>query len=185
MPDPGPAALARLRALGTVPRPDDPAGSRSLKTAAGRAGRVLVDVAGGRVALGWPEDADTAWADDGLALRDRAATRLARTFAAVLRSCWPDADAPPYPGGAAAVDDVLAAAASLGTIGGAEEGGQSASWHAKGALVTLAACGLIELDKETGAVRLGRAVACWNDVDVDTVRQAWGRLPAPPAEDDR
>lgn len=182
MPEPGTVALARLRAMATVPRPDDPAAARSLTTAAVRAGRVLVNVAGGRLALGWPDDADTAWADDGLALRDRAASRLARTFAAVLRSCWPDADAPPYPGRPAAVDDVLAAAATLGTIGGAEEGGQSATWHAKGALVTLHSCGLVEHDKEHGTVTLGPAVACWTDVDADTARQAWGRLPVPPKD---
>lgn len=182
MPDFGPLALARMRAAGVAPRPDDPSRARALSAAAQRAGRTLVDVRRGRVVLGWLEDADTSWGSDDLDLRDRAAPRLARTFAAVLRVCWPSPDSPLYPGVTAGVDDVLEAAATLGTISGVEDGGDAADRHAKGALVTLDACGLVELDRETSTVRLGPAVACWTDADTETARQAWSRLPATPGE---
>ena len=180
MRDGGAVSLARLRASGTLARPDDPVELRALATAASRAGRVLIDVAGGRVALGWPSDAEAVWTDWDLELRHRAAPRLARTFAAVLRACWPDPAAPLYPGRPAAVAEVLYAAATLGTISGADDAAEASDRHAKGALVTLSAAGLVELDRAAGLVRLGPAVACWPDGDAETLRQAWSRLPAAP-----
>lgn len=177
MRDDGPLLLGRLRAAGTLPRPDDPAQLRALGSAAARAGRTVVDVAGGRVALGWPDDADTAWADDDLGLRDKAAPRLARTFAAVLRACWTDPATTLYPGTPAAVAEVLDAFASLGTISGADDGGDASDRHAKGSLVTLDAAGLIEYDPAEQTVRLGPGVAAWPVADTDALRQLWHRLP--------
>jgi hypothetical protein len=175
--------LAAARALRVLPGPQDPSQARTLHLAAGRAGRTVVEVDRGRVVLGWDTDAEGVWAAEGMeAVRSArpAQPRLLRTLAACLRCCWVDPDAPIYPARSASIEDVLAAASTLGGINEADESGPAGMRHTRGALTTLDAAGLITLDGAERTVALGPVIATWPEQDVSVLRATWARLPAPP-----
>lgn len=182
MPEPAPTAvaLARLRAVGTLPCPNG--GSfAAWKAAADRAGRRLADVSrpGGpaRLALGWDEGAEpVAGPDTGV---DRAAPTpvLALTFAALLRACWPDRSDHPYPGVLTTEARVLAGVATLGPLTrGANAAGEGSVRHQKGALRRLTEAGWAEIDGPY--LRLGPQVALWSEAQVAALRVSYDRLPA-------
>jgi hypothetical protein len=180
----GAMALAALRAQRVLPQPDDPARLRLLRSAAARAGRVLVSAssAGGRgLLLGWLEGSEPAEVADGQVERRRPAPMVLLTFAASLRACWPDPDADPYPGVSTSEPALLSTLAAFGRPGALpldDDGtGGGAERHHKGALRLLRAAGL--LDPDDSCVRLGPAVALWSASDVAVLRRFHDRFPAP------
>lgn len=179
---PAPQVLAALRALRTAPAPATADQLRTLNRATTAAARTPIEVPGGRVILGWDPDTDGVWAGEEMAaLRSvrPAKASLTRALAACLRCCWPDPTQPLYPGQPAAREDILDAIISLGAIGGPDDPGRGGTIHAKGALITLEASGLIEHDHATGTVTLGPVVATWSVRQEATLRANWDRLPAP------
>ncbi|WP_346052045.1 hypothetical protein [Amycolatopsis dongchuanensis] len=78
---------------------------------------------------------------------------------------------------------MLAVVVALGATSDEEEPRRATEMHAKGALTTLEAAGLIEIDRAAGALTMGPAVATWTDQEVAVLRQTWSRLPEPPASD--
>jgi hypothetical protein len=178
--------LAIMRARRVVPGPQDPSHARALRSAARGTGRTVVEVSGGGVLLGWDADTEGVWAGEGMdAVRSArpAQPRLLRALAACLRCCWVDPDAPVYPAGSADIEDVLAAVLALGGPTEASESGLTARrQHARGALTTLDAAGLIVLDERAGSVSLGPVIATWSERDVAVLRDVWPRLPEPPTD---
>ena len=175
--------LAAARALHVLPGPQDPSQARTLHLATSRIGRTVVEVDHGRVLLGWDPDAEGVWAGEGMdAVRSvrPAQPRLLRTLAACLRCCWVDPDTPIYPAQPASIEDVLAAASTLGGVDDAGESGLAGMRHTRGALTTLDAAGLIALDEAERTVVLGPVIAMWPERDVTVLRGVWARLPAPP-----
>lgn len=178
---PGPQMLAAMRAMRTVPAPGDADQVRALRTAARRTGRPVVEIAGGRVMLGWDAETEGLWAAEGMdAVRAAhpAQPRHLRALAACVRCCWPDPQMPIYPSRSAPVDAVVTAAVRLTSGGDAQ--GEAARRHARGALTTLDAAGLIIIDSG-GWLTLGPVIASWTARDVAVLRQAWTRLPGPSA----
>lgn len=183
---PSPQVLAILRVLRAVPAPTEPGHSRTLRAAAGRTGRILVDAEGGRLVLGWHADADGVWAGDaidGIRSARPAAPRILRTLAACIRCCWPEPNAPLYPSAIARVNDVLAVAAALSAAQEIRDSGLGVERHAKGALTTLDAAALIDLDRASATLRLGPVVATWTERDISVLREVWYRMPTPPTSD--
>jgi len=184
MPRDGAVMLARLRATRGLSRPHDPAKLRTLRAAAGRAGRVLIQTRTGDgpgVLLGWLEGSEPPGGDAGVGRRQAAPTVLL-TFAVCLRACWPDPTHEPYPGAAASERQVLAALAALTSdVGQVGEASRGAERHHKGALRLLRATGLLDPDPE--CVRLGPVVALWPPADVACLRTFYQQLPAPPPEE--
>jgi hypothetical protein len=180
----GAVALARLRAARVQARPQDLPTMRSLRAAAARAGRTLVEVAtdrGPSLLLGWLDGSEPVDQDDGGVQRRHPSPTVLLTFAACLRACWPDPSEEPYPGRAVTERQVLAALAAL-TIPGAATPGEEAGGaerHHKSALRLLRAAGL--LDPEAPEVRLGPVVALWPASDVATLRRFHDRLPTCPS----
>jgi hypothetical protein len=176
-------ALARLRTVRVQARPQDLPTMRSLRAAAARAGRTLVEVATDRgpcLLLGWLDGSEPVDQDDGGVQRRQPSPTVLLTFGACLRACWPDPREEPYPGRAATEQQVLAALAALTASGATtpgEEGG-GAERHHKSALRLLRATDL--LDPETSEVRLGPVVALWPASDVATLRRFHDRLPTCP-----
>lgn len=178
-----PQLLAALRALRTVPGPLEMSQARALRAAAGRTGRTVVEVGGGRVLLGWDADAEGIWAGEameGVRSARPAAPRLLRALAACIRCCWPDPNGPLYPARSAKIDDVLAAVVALGSIKDAADPGAAGERHVRGALTTLDFAGLITRDQTDGTLSLGPVIATWPERDVAVLRSAWSRLPMPP-----
>jgi hypothetical protein len=175
----GPVLLAAMRAAGALPAPSDAGLSTRLTGAAKRAGRRTIEVSGGRMTLGWDPDTEGLWSSESTeGLRIPPQPRLVRAFAAALGACWRDPSRPLYPSGAAADTAIVAASLGLSTSRG-DEAGVASQRHAKGALVTLQALGLIEIEPETRSVTLGPVVSTWPDHDVELLRQNWSRLPRP------
>lgn len=176
--------LAAARALRGLPGPQDPSQARALRAAARRTGRTIVEVDGGQVLLGWDADAEGVWAGEGMGtVRSArpAQPRLFRALAACLRCCWVDPDAPIYPARSASIEDVLATVDALAGVHEAGESGLAGRRHARGALTTLDAAGLIVLDQAEKRVALGPVIATWPERDVSVLRGLWPRLPVPPA----
>lgn len=174
--------LAAARALRVMPSPLDPTQARKLNAAARRIGRTVVEVDRGRVLLAWDAGTDGVWASEGLELVRSlrpAQPRLLRTLAACLRCCWADPGEPIHPSRRASIDDVLAAAGTLGTVDESAELGPT-SKHTRGALTTLDAAGLIVLNEAERSVALGPVLATWTDREISVLRSAWARMPAPP-----
>lgn len=179
--------LARLRATRVAPRPSDLTSLRTLKAAAGRAGRILVDVritTGPGLLLGWLEGSE---APDGFergVVRREPSQGVLLTFAACLRACWPDPDMEPYPGRTVPDGHVLGALAAVASPAtGPGEDHSGSERHHKGAIRLLRATGL--LDPDTSCIRLGPLVALWTPSDVTVLRAFHARLPACPPEDAR
>lgn len=176
---PGPQIVAAMRAMRTVPEPVDDQQARALRAAVRRSGRPVIEIAGGQIMLGWDVETDGLWAADNMqAVRAAhpAQPRHLRALAACVRCCWPDPQMPIYPSRPAPVDDVVTAAVRLAS--GGDGHGDAARSHARGALTTLDAAGLITIDSE-GAVTLGPVIASWPTRDIAVLRQAWTRLPGP------
>lgn len=174
--------LAAMRALRTVPGPQDPSHARALRSAARRTGRTIVEVSRGQMLLGWDADTEGIWAGEGMAsVRSArpAQPRLLRALAACLRCCWVDPDSPIYPAVPASIDEVLAAVASLSGTAEPNDSGLAGRRHARGALTTLDAAGLIVLDEHEGTVSLGPVIATWSERDISVLRGVWLRLPEP------
>lgn len=190
MPDTTPAtavALAALRASGARARPHTDPGMAALRAAADRAGRGLVDLADGRLALGWMEDSEPVAGGDTGVTRTKPKPSMALTFLAALRACWPDKDTHPYPGQTATEEQVLAALATLGPLRDptGDGTGTGTERHQKGAFVVLRAAGFLDPDTDPGMVRLGPRAAVWSDREVQVLRHNYGRMPTPPTEEER
>lgn len=128
--------LAAMRALRTVPGPQDPSHARALRSAARRTGRTIVEVSRGQMLLGWDADTEGIWAGEGMAsVRSArpAQPRLLRALAACLRCCWVDPDSPIYPAVPASIDEVLAAVASLSGTAEPNDSGLAGRRHARSA----------------------------------------------------
>jgi hypothetical protein len=184
MPETPPAgtaiALAALRASGARTRPDTGPAMTALRAAADRAGRALVDLADGRLVLGWMEDSEPVGGGDTGVVRIKPKPSMALTFLAALRACWPDKDTHPYPGEAVDEEQVLAALATLGPLRDPSGDGTGTERHQKGALVVLRAAGFLDPDTEPGIVRLGPRVAAWSEREVQVLRHNHSRMPTAP-----
>jgi hypothetical protein len=161
-------AAAALRAQRTLPAGEvDVAALTSLLEQAGR--RLVTIIVGGQrqVTVGWTDE--TRPVIDQETIFGPIATRsYAIAFAAALGMCWTDPSAPPYPGKAVKLQDVVRAA---------EVAGMSYAW-AKGTLTNLlAAAGLVEIDS-SGTLRLGTAVAALTPAQVFEFRRIHHLLPA-------
>ena len=89
---------------------------------------------------------------------------------------WNERDRGLLPGASFTVDDVNAAGRRLGVSAGA-------SAHVVGYLRhMLSQAGFIEADLDTGAFRLGPAVAAWSDADLEAFRRNLDILPTPVEE---
>lgn len=102
---------------------------------------------------------------------------------AALRLCWSDPSRMPYPGGAVADREVIAACAVPGSEwvpGESVQGGQTAAYRR--ALRELRAFGYLAGDRGDGLVRLGPMVAAWSERDVAELRRGYGCLPCPVKE---
>ena len=160
-------ALAAMRA-GTTHTLTERDRSAAEATAA-RLGRRVVEVgrAAGEaeLALGFADGYEPNPVDSIYSVRRLPPIPLV-AFACCLGCCWPDTDAPPYPGQPTTVEAVVALATSLGAR-------QS---HLLGALrndLTLA--GLVVVDGHT--LCLGPALAAWPDAQVAALRRLSESLP--------
>ena len=178
-------ALAALRASGAAARPQTDLGMAALRAAADRAGRGLVDLADGRLAIGWMEDSEPVAGGDTGVVRNKPRPSLALTFIAALRACWPDKDTHPYPGQAASEEQVLAALATLGPLRDPSGDGTGTERHQKGAFPVLRAAGFLDPDTDPGVVRLGPRVAVWSEREVQVLRHNYSRMPVAPIEQER
>ena len=180
-------ALARLRATRVAPRPSDLRALRNLKAAAGRAGRILVDVhvsTGPGLLLGWLEGSEATDGFERGVVRREPSQGVLLTFAACLRACWPDPDMEPYPGRAVPDGQVLAALAAVASPAtGPGEDHSGSERHHKGAIRLLRATG--HIDPDISCIRLGPLVALWAPSDVAVLRAFHDRLPAFAPEDAR
>ena len=181
MSEPVGLALARMRAAGTIPRPNAAATLTDLQAAADRAGRRLVEInqtwEGPLLALGWYEGMEpVAGADTGVE-RTPVSPVLIVVFAAALRACWPDVSGHPFPGLPASEGDIFRAVAQLGpltpTADTADNIGSES--HRKGALRRLGDGGLLSVADHV--VRLGPAVATWSDIQIRLLRGIYDQLP--------
>ncbi|MDP9458689.1 MAG: hypothetical protein M3Q22_00050 [Actinomycetota bacterium] len=183
MPEPA-YLLAAIRAAGPQPRPTGETDLAALRGAAARAGRILVDLPGNAVALGWLEGSEpVAGADTGVS-RIPPHEWLLLVFAAALRACWIDPDEHPYPGRAVAESQLFAAVGTLGPLRGVAVDGLGMLRHQKGALPKLRAAGYLA-DGGDGRVRLGHRIAIWSEREVATLRHVYQQMPAaPPAAEE-
>ncbi|GIF11643.1 hypothetical protein [Actinoplanes teichomyceticus] len=177
--------LAKLRALRILPQPLDRTERDALRDAALLAGRGLVDVSlpdgSAAVVLSWPDGHEPVVLSEA----SRSATSTVQlVLAACLRSCWPDPDAPPYPGVAATEEQVLTALEGLETPSAEpEESSRNGRYRArKSALRVLRACAFLQPDAGDGVVRLGPAVALWTPAEVAELRREHHVLPGRPEE---
>lgn len=177
-------ALAALRASGAQARPQTDLGMAALRAAAARAGRALVDLADGRLTLGWLEDSEPVGGGDTGVPRTKPKPSMALTFLAALRACWPDKDTHPYPGHTTTEERVLAALATLGPLRDPTGDGTGTERHQKGAIVVLRGAGFLDPDTDPGIVRLGPRVAVWSDREVQVLRHNYSRMPVAPTEEE-
>jgi hypothetical protein len=177
-------ALAALRATGARRRPDTDPGMAALRAAADRAGRALVDLADGRLTLGWLEDSEPVGGGDTGVPRIKPKPSVALTFLAALCACWPDKDTHPYPGQTATEERVLAALATLGPLRDPSGDGTGTERHQKGAFVVLRGAGFLDRDSDPSVVRLGPRVAVWSDREVQVLRHNYGRMPTAPTQEE-
>lgn len=167
--------VAAARVLLTVPAGDE------VHHDTAHSARTVVDVTGGRVTLGWDRLTDGVWLGDGMdqvRTTHKLSKPLLGVLAACVRCCWPDPDKPLYPGAATTRAKVLEAYGTLGSATDDAGSTEMASRHAKGALKTLEAAGLIEPGDGEDTLRLGPLVATWPARDEDLLRAHWHRLPA-------
>lgn len=182
--------LARMRVLGVTPSLDSPARSNSLRMAADRAGRRLVDLVaadgGSAIALGWRDGDEPAVLDEPLSeIYRHPTTTVQLVLAACLRCCWPNSDQPLYPGAASTEEAVLRALDRLGTRTPSaryEEASAGVYRHRKSALRVLRACGFLAPEAGGGTVQLGPAIAQWTPAEVAELRRGHHLLPSPEKE---
>jgi hypothetical protein len=97
----------------------------------------------------------------------------ARMLAACLRRCWADPLTPPWPGRAAAHDDVLA-------VFGDVTGPRDDAAHRRSAVAALRRLDQAGWVLRAGdTIRLGPRVALWTASDLSTLRQLWRSIPDP------
>ncbi|MFJ9089770.1 hypothetical protein ACIRL3_45875 [Streptomyces sp. NPDC102384] len=175
--------LARARALRVVPVPDGADVLRRLGRAAEAVERRLVAVAAGDGAAGllvaWGHDVEPAGAGQEWGGTHREASpSVLLMLGACLRACWTDVDQAPFPGEAAAEEDVLAAVVPPDAVTVREGIAQYAPTAPyRKALRVLRACGYLAADAGDGMVRLGPVVAAWPERDVDELRRGYPLLP--------
>ncbi|MFK0025681.1 hypothetical protein [Streptomyces sp. NPDC090798] len=179
--------LARARASRVVVG-RTAAGDRALlEDAAAGVERRLVEVrlpGGGRgVIVRWAPEVEPvsgiAW--DAETHRMATPTQLL-TLGAALRLCWPNPQQPLYPGGAAAEEDVLAAAAPADGWVSEDVGPARQAAPYRYALRMLRAFGYLAADVGDGKVRLGPLVAAWGERDIDELRRGYTCLPGVESE---
>lgn len=160
--------LAQMRVWRTITPPEDDADLTDLRVAAARAGRRLVELRGGdsgvELTLGWREEVPLTPDDAGGPSGAGEGTVV--VLAACLSCCWPDPDAPIFPGMPTTFEELRQTLAPLGIQNVTHAVNRLRRW---GYLVT---------DLVDGAIRLGPAVATWTQADVDSLRREHSRLPA-------
>lgn len=160
-------AAAALRAQHTLPAADiEVAALASLLDQSGRRLAAVTRDGVRHVAAGWT-DASRPVVDQETIVGPVATRSYEIAFAAALGMCWRDPSAPPYPGEAVRLEDVVKAAKSAG---------MAHAW-AKGSLTNLlASAGLVDIDAN-GFLRLGPAVAALTPAQVSAFRRIHDRLP--------
>ncbi|MGW0853699.1 hypothetical protein [Streptomyces sp. NPDC002690] len=175
--------LARARALRVVPVPDEADVLQRLGRAAEAVERRLVALAAGDGAEGflvvWGQDVELAGAGQERSGTHREASpSVLLMLGACLRACWTDVEQAPYPGTAAAEEDVIAAVVPPDAVtvrAGIAHYAPTAPYRK--ALRMLRACGYLAADAGDGMVRLGPVVAAWPERDVDELRRGYPVLP--------
>ncbi|MFE3081911.1 hypothetical protein ACFXGM_00300 [Streptomyces albidoflavus] len=175
--------LARARALRVVLVPDEAYVLQHLGRAAEAVGRRLVALAAVDGAAGllvaWGQDVELAGAGQERGGTHREASpSVLLMLGACLRACWTDVEQAPYPGTAAAEEDVLAAVVppdAMTARTGIAQFAVTAPYRK--ALRVLRACGHLAADAGDGMVRLGPVVAAWPERDVDELRRGYPVLP--------
>lgn len=168
-PDPAILARARLRMHGPMPVGPDAPAHAGLRQVPGHDERTWLLAGSPDGALpSLLEEYDLAPAPVERAGETR------RVLAAVLRCCWVELDAHPWPGGAASIAAVSAVFADI-SRGDAELLGR---W-ARGALRRLHDSSWVLLDERLGSVRLGPRIAAWPDASLGPLRELLHQLPLP------
>ncbi|MFD5776953.1 hypothetical protein [Streptomyces fungicidicus] len=98
-----------------------------------------------------------------------------RVLAAVLRCCWADVQASPWPGQSATMHEVLDVVDQL--IPGREK--EVLHRFGMGAFRRLQSSRWLDIDDEAQTVRLGPRAATWPDQDLPVLRDLWRELPPP------
>ncbi|MFE9751141.1 hypothetical protein ACFYOT_40070 [Saccharothrix saharensis] len=159
--------LAQLRVWRTIAAPEDDADLADLKAAAANAGRRLVELRGTgpvNLALGWLEEGPLTPDDVGGPGGAGEATVV--VLAACLTCCWPDPDAPIFPGVPTTFEELRRILAPLGIQNVTQAVNRLCRW------------GYLAPDLFDGAIRLGPVVATWPEADVDRLRRRYSQLPA-------
>lgn len=159
--------LAQMRVWRTITPPEDDTGLSDLGIAAARAGRRLVELRGGdsgvELTLAWREEAPLTPGDAGGPGDAGEGTVI--VLAACLSCCWPDPDAPIFPGMPTTFEELRQTLAPLGIQNVTHAVNRLRRW------------GYLTSDLGDGAIWLGPAVATWTQADVDSLRREHSRLP--------
>ena len=181
--------LARLRACGTVRRPNDATELARMRTVAQQAERVLIEVSGldeaPAMMLAWPGDDDPVGQSDQAPFFRMLSPTDLLVLAVCIRWCWPDPQDTLYPGVVVSEAEVLDAlqdfspSSHMATIRSLQviRGQHGAS------LRRLAACRYLERSGSGGLIALGPMLAVWSEEDVSALRAEHHRIPGPIAED--
>ncbi|WP_146771970.1 IclR family transcriptional regulator [Lentzea atacamensis] len=125
----------------------------------------LREPSGAELTLGW--ELDSPLAPDDAGGPPGATDNAILTLAACLSCCWPDPDAPPFPGEPTTVHVLRETLEPLGVKEVTRFINCLRSW------------GYLAPDFGDGLVRLGPAVAVWRDSDLARLRREHDQLPAP------
>lgn len=160
--------LAQLRIWRTIQAPEDETELAALHAAAARAGRRLVELRGAgphtELTTGWLEQSHLTPDDTGGP--GGASEGAIVVLAACLSCCWPDPDAPVFPGVPTTLEELRHTVAPLRI--------QNLTL----ALNRLRRWGYLAPDSGDGTVRLGPMVATWQNADLDGLRRRHVELPA-------
>ncbi|NYH55746.1 hypothetical protein HNR06_005335 [Nocardiopsis arvandica] len=176
---PGRLALARMRALGIVPRDHDALALSAISGSAHLAGRAVVDATheGHPVQLlSWWEGHEPSL-ESGSGVTHRCAPPIdMAVFATCLGCCWTDPLDDPWPGVSVERRTVVA---TVGAVRGDPELGLKSRYLS--ALDRLAQARWVE--SAGPLVRLGPRVKAWGQNQTDIMRTVFDQLPHPAPED--
>jgi hypothetical protein len=122
------------------------------------------DDSGVELTLGWREEVSLTQGDTGGP--GGAGEGTVVVLAACLSCCWPDPDAPIFPGLPTSFEELRQTLAPLGIQNVTHAVNRLRRW------------GYLVADLGDGAIRLGPAVATWTQADVGSLRREHSRLPA-------
>ncbi|MFE5993751.1 hypothetical protein [Streptomyces sp. NPDC056453] len=129
--------------------------------------------------VAWGQDVELAGAgQERCGTHREASPSVLLMLGACLRACWTDVEQAPYPGTAAAEEDVLAAVVPPDAVtvrAGIAQYAPTAPYRK--ALRVLRACGYLAADAGDSMVRLGPVVAVWPARDVEELRRGYACLP--------